>query len=160
MKLFVVVDCLTIFHFIWGVSPWSLRFQKYLDRVVWFLSNGLEKECLWFWSLCFQFPTEMPMYTLSPSLCSMGQMHAWYTTFSKLHHPPKGPSSFLLQLQGTLSSHYFYLVCLVKKLATIVEGDQKALFSIATTPRCKGGRYSFRWIAPLYPRYIPYIAEC
>ena len=43
---------------------------------------------------------------------------------------------------------------------TIVEGDQKALFSIATTPRCRGGYYSFPWIAPLYPWYIPYIAEC
>ena len=28
-------------------------------------------------------------------------------------------------------------------LATIVEGDPKAPFSIATTPRCRGGRYSF-----------------
>ena len=28
-------------------------------------------------------------------------------------------------------------------MATIVEGDQKAPFSIATTPRCKGGHYSF-----------------
>ena len=43
---------------------------------------------------------------------------------------------------------------------TVVEGDQKAPFSIATTPRCKGGRNSFPWIAPLYPWYIPYIAEC
>ena len=37
------------------------------------------------------------------------------------------------------------------KLATVVEGDPKALFSIATTPRCRGGCYSFPWIAPLYP---------
>ena len=37
------------------------------------------------------------------------------------------------------------------KLATIVEGDLKAPFSIATTPRCKGGLYSFPWIVPLYP---------
>ena len=29
------------------------------------------------------------------------------------------------------------------KLATVVVGDPKALFSIATTPRCRGGRYSF-----------------
>ncbi len=29
------------------------------------------------------------------------------------------------------------------KLATVVEGDPKAPFSIATTPRCRGGRYSF-----------------
>ena len=38
-----------------------------------------------------------------------------------------------------------------KKLATIVEGDPKAPFSIATTPRCRGGRYSIPRIAPLYP---------
>ena len=37
------------------------------------------------------------------------------------------------------------------KLATVVEGDQKAPFSIATTLKCRGGRYSFPWIAPLYP---------
>ena len=48
----------------------------------------------------------------------------------------------------------------ISKLATVVEGDEKIPFSIATTPRCRGGRYSFPWIAPLYPRYIPYIAEC
>ena len=36
-------------------------------------------------------------------------------------------------------------------LVTVVEGDQKASLSIATTPRCKGGRYSFPWIASLYP---------
>ena len=36
-------------------------------------------------------------------------------------------------------------------LAIVVEGDQKAPFSIATTPRWRGGRYSFPWIAPLYP---------
>ena len=28
-------------------------------------------------------------------------------------------------------------------LATFVEGDQKAPFSIATTPRCRGGHYSY-----------------
>ena len=46
------------------------------------------------------------------------------------------------------------------KLSTLVEGDQKAPFSIATTQRCRGGRHSFPWIAPLYPWYVPYIAEC
>ena len=45
------------------------------------------------------------------------------------------------------------------KLAAAVEGDQKAPFSIATTLRCRG-RYSFPWVAPLYPWYVPYIAEC
>ena len=37
-----------------------------------------------------------------------------------------------------------------KKLATIVEGDPKAPFSIATTPRYRGGRYSIPWIIHQY----------
>ena len=37
------------------------------------------------------------------------------------------------------------------KLATLVEGNPKALFLIATIPMCRGGRYSVSWIAPLYP---------
>ena len=37
------------------------------------------------------------------------------------------------------------------KLAAVVEGNQKAPFSIATTSRCSGGRNSFPWIALLYP---------
>ena len=45
-------------------------------------------------------------------------------------------------------------------LATVVESDQKASFLIASTPRCRRGRYSFPWIAPFYPWYVPYIAEC
>ena len=39
----------------------------------------------------------------------------------------------------------------MKKLATFFEGGPNALFLIATTPRCRGGRYSFHWIAPFYP---------
>ena len=50
--------------------------------------------------------------------------------------------------------------CVKVKLATVIEGDQKAPFSIATTPRCRGGRYSFPWIATLYSWYVPNIAEC
>ena len=34
--------------------------------------------------------------------------------------------------------------------AIFVEGDPKAPFSIATTPR-RGGLYSYPWFAPLYP---------
>ena len=36
-------------------------------------------------------------------------------------------------------------------LATLVEGDPKAPVSIETTLRCRGGRYSISWTAPLYP---------
>ena len=39
----------------------------------------------------------------------------------------------------------------------IVKGDPKAPFSIATTPRCSGGRYSFSRIVSWF---IPYNAEC
>ena len=50
--------------------------------------------------------------------------------------------------------HFIYwatlvCVCVYKKLATVVESNPKAPFSIATTPRCRKGYYSFPWIAPL-----------
>ena len=54
------------------------------------------------------------------------------------------------------ASHTIYILL----LAIVIEGDQKAPLSIDATPRCRGGRYSFPWIAPLYPWYVPYIAEC
>ena len=41
-----------------------------------------------------------------------------------------------------------------------LEGDSKAPFSIATTPRCRGGRNSFPRIAPFYLWSLPYNAEC
>ena len=36
------------------------------------------------------------------------------------------------------------------KFATVVDGDPKAPFSIATTPKCREGRYSIPWIVPVY----------
>ena len=47
----------------------------------------------------------------------------------------------------------------ISKLAIVVEGDPKAPFSTTTTPRCSEECDSFPWIAPLYPWYVPYIAE-
>ena len=44
------------------------------------------------------------------------------------------------------------------KLVTLVEGNPKAPFSMATTPRA--GHYFFPWIAPLYLWSLPYNAEC
>ena len=41
-------------------------------------------------------------------------------------------------------------MCKQVKLATIIKGNPMAPFSIATTPKCRGGRYSFPWIAPLH----------
>ena len=44
-------------------------------------------------------------------------------------------------------------------MATAVEGDPRLPFSAATTPKCGWGCYSFPWIAPIYPWYVPYKAE-
>ena len=57
---------------------------------------------------------------------------------------------------------YFWLVVYIKKekLATLVEGDPKAPFSIATSSRSRGGRYSIPRIAPFYHWSLPYSAEC
>ena len=49
---------------------------------------------------------------------------------------------------------YIYIKYKVK-LATIVEGNPKVPFSIATTPRCRGGRYSFPGL--LYFTLDPYL---
>ena len=45
-------------------------------------------------------------------------------------------------------------------LVILVESDRKAPFSIATTPRCRGGWYSIPWFATLYPWSLLYNAEC
>ena len=45
-------------------------------------------------------------------------------------------------------------------LVNIVEGDPKTPFSLAITPKYRGGHNSFPWIALLYPWSVPYIAEC
>ena len=47
----------------------------------------------------------------------------------------------------------------IVKLATVVEGHPKAPFSIATTPRWRGGHYSFPWIAPIHP-YLKMLRRC
>ena len=88
---------------------------------------------------------------------------AWWLLFAKNTMKPRVADYF-----PWIKYIYIYVcVCVCVyiyiskvKLATIVEGDPKAPFSIATTPRCRGGRYSIPWIAPLYPWTVPYNAEC
>ena len=43
---------------------------------------------------------------------------------------------------------YIYIYIYINWL-TRFQGDPKVTFSIATTPRRRGGRYSFSWIVPL-----------
>ena len=51
--------------------------------------------------------------------------------------------------------HMNWRIYVKVKLATIVEGNPKAPFSIATTPMCRGGRYSFPGL--LYFTLDPYL---
>ena len=69
------------------------------------------------------------------------------------------PLAKIMKLAGC-SPCFSYLAVSRVKLVTLVKGDSKAPFSIATTTRCRVGHYSLPWIAPLYPRYVPYTAEC
>ena len=51
---------------------------------------------------------------------------------------------------------YIYVcVCVCVSWLTMVESNLKAPFSIATTPRCREGHYSFLWIAPI--THDPYV---
>ena len=70
-----------------------------------------------------------------------------------------------LRLNIDLVSHLVYAEVFGKfikkvKSVTLVEGNPKAPFSKATTPRCRGGRYSIPWIAPLYAWSLYYNAQC
>ena len=71
----------------------------------------------------------------------------------------KGLVLVLLVTSHTYNRQFWFFnigfLMIVVKLATIVEGDQKVPFSIATTPMCKGGRYSFPGL--LYFTLDPYI---
>ena len=44
----------------------------------------------------------------------------------------------------------------ISKVGDHGRGWSKSTFSIASTPRCRGGRYSIPWIAPFYPWSLPY----
>ena len=51
---------------------------------------------------------------------------------------------FITTFRQFLSSFLNILYNVSKsKVGEVVEGDQKATFSIASTPRCRRGRYSF-----------------
>ena len=66
---------------------------------------------------------------------------------------PRSPRTLANTLLVRPMALYIYIYI---KLATIVENDLKAPFSIATTPRCRSGDYSIQCISPRYP----YKSEC
>ena len=63
---------------------------------------------------------------------------------------------FEINVTYKLFVNELYLV----KLATVVEGDLKTSFSIATTSKCRGGHNFFPWITPLYLWSVPHNAKC
>ena len=80
----------------------------------------------------------------------------WFICHKTKLNKIKAPSLFENSLQKYENIvRYLHLANLIHskkvKLATVIEGDQEAAFSIAITPRCRGGRYSFTWIDPLNP---------
>ena len=57
--------------------------------------------------------------------------------------------------QPTKQTYIYMCVCMCYiyrkvKLATVDKSDLKAPFSVATTPRRRGGRYSFPYFVPFY----------
>ena len=65
-----------------------------------------------------------------------------------------------MKMMSNMTTYFKYKIEYKVKLATVVEGDPKAPFSIATTPRCRGGCYIFPSIPPLYPWSVHFNAEC
>ena len=82
--------------------------------------------------------------------------HLWYSGFSRVYSNSCCSCSFEPEIiKIRQSSHKSK----VSKVGDRSRGRLEGSFSTATTPRCRGGCYSSPWIAPLYPWYVPYIAE-
>ena len=62
------------------------------------------------------------------------------------HYTTRIPPAELVEYAADI-----YIKVKVNLAPHLIEGDPKAPFSIATTPRSRGGRYSFPWITPFYP---------
>ena len=59
---------------------------------------------------------------------------------------PKNIPPLIQQRQLSIVSLWYTLLKLIQLLATVVEGDPKDPFSIATTLRCREGCYPFPWL--------------
>ena len=67
--------------------------------------------------------------------------------FCKTFTVPYAQNHCAISQHMSIATKYIFIDISKVKLATVVEGNPKAPFSIATTPRCRGGCYSFpRWL--------------
>ena len=74
------------------------------------------------------------------------------STFAR---PCEGVQRSISLMSSSLTIYIYIYIYIYIKLPALIEGDPKALFSIATTPKCREGCYSFPWIAPLHLWSVP-----
>ena len=89
-----------------------------------------------------------------------GYVHQDSITEFKLYLCSKRTNIFVLCYYRECVFAYNFVSPSRVELATLVEGDPKVPFSIAITPKCRGGCYSILWIVPLYLWSLPYNTEC
>ena len=137
---------------------------QYIYFTEFYSSGGTAKNFLLIWSfhISFNVPNVFKAYPWD-SFSAKETKHFtfqeawWMRKVLHFHNPVLREKIHFKKYSGiVIRYHYNY----VSKLATLVVGDPKAPFSIAATPSCRGGRYSFSWIAPLYPWFVPYNAAC
>ena len=84
------------------------------------------------------------------------EIQNWSLAYRKGSYPSAGDTVFQVLPTG----HDIMVRVKKVKLVTLVKGNLKAPFSIATTLMYRRWHYSFSWIALLYPWYVPYNVEC
>ena len=66
----------------------------------------------------------------------------WLINYAWINRP-QYCEKFVLINRNSQWPKFFFRCDKLVNLVALVEGNQKVLFSIATTPRCRGGCYSF-----------------
>ena len=105
----------------WGFS-WLALVVGHLVYRGWDSFHKVLSESEWYYCITFSSPRQFNLSRLN----------------SPIYHPFRYKHS-----------DYFYTT--KSKSKRKLEGDPRAPVSIATTPRCRAGRYSFPKIVPLYP---------
>ena len=98
-----------------------------------------KKKIVKFWIIILDVKTKPELKFYTVSMCFIEVIEVSRCILKKLLSEVIWPNKIII----------FYVNKLLL-LANVVMGDSEAFFTIATTPRCKGGLYSFPWIAPLY----------
>ena len=136
----------------------NFNFDNFFERKKFWGNGKLAK----LFAKNFNFHESNSKKACSPQHSSLGAPQAQIKTLALLKtndrviFKPKNkrvisPTSLARVTRSLVIANAFYNNNNKVKLATVAEANPKAFFSIATTSRCRGGCYSFPWIAPLYP---------